>query len=115
MPDDTVGTSWRRDELEALKVKALWSASVDDPFAAPPWARPQTARDAVALENLPAAPPPVPHRGLVSLREGAASSLRPAHAAAATAGCRSDRDGEAIRQAARRLATWEDEGGTTST
>jgi hypothetical protein len=112
MLDDTVGMSWRRDELEALKVKALWSVSVDDPFAATPWARPQTTRGAVAVENLPAAPPAVPHPGSVSLGEGAASS--PAHAATATAFGHTDRAGEAIRQAAR-LATWEDEGGTTST
>jgi hypothetical protein len=32
---------------------------------------------------------------------------------AATAACRRNRDGEATQQAAR-LATWEDEGGTTS-
>jgi hypothetical protein len=32
---------------------------------------------------------------------------------AATAACRTNRDGEATQQAAR-LATWEDEGGTTS-
>jgi hypothetical protein len=32
---------------------------------------------------------------------------------AATAACRANRDGEATQQAAR-LATWEDEGGTTS-
>jgi hypothetical protein len=32
--------------------------------------------------------------------------------ATATAACRTDRDGEATQQA--RLATWEDEGGTTS-
>jgi hypothetical protein len=31
----------------------------------------------------------------------------------ARAGCRTDRDADALRQAAR-LATWEDEGGTTS-
>jgi len=114
MLGDTVGTSWRRGELEARKVNALWSASVDDPFAATPWARPQTPRGAVAVENLPGPPSPVPSPGLASLTEGAASSSWPAHTATATAGCRTDRDGEAIRQAAR-LATWEDEGGTTST
>jgi hypothetical protein len=39
------------DELEALKIKALWSISVDEPFAATPWALPQTKRGAVAVEN----------------------------------------------------------------
>ena len=59
---------------------------------------------------------PVEHRGpghaeSVSLEGGVACSPSPAHAAAA--GCRTDRDPDEIRQAAR-LATWEDEGGTTS-
>ena len=39
------------DELEALKMKALWCISVDKPFAATPWALPQTKRGAVAVEN----------------------------------------------------------------
>jgi hypothetical protein len=97
MHDDTVTTSWRR--LTA--------------FAGTSSALPQTTCGAVALENLPVAPAAIPHAGLVSLTEGAASSSSPAHAATATAGCRTDRDGEAIQQTAR-LATWEDEGGTTS-
>jgi len=41
------------------------------------------------------------------------NAASPAHAATATAPCRTNRDGEATQQAAR-LATWEDEGGTTS-
>src|SRR2546429_3225683 len=51
------------------------------------------------------------HAESVSLEGGVACSPSPAHAAAA--GCRTDRDPDEIRQAAR-LATWEDEGGTTS-
>ena len=39
------------DELEALKLKALWSMSVDEPCAATPWALPQTKRGAVTVEN----------------------------------------------------------------
>jgi hypothetical protein len=64
-------------------VKALWSASVDDPFAATPWALPHTTRDTVGVENLPVAPTAMPNPGLVSLGEGAASS--PAHARSAPA------------------------------
>jgi hypothetical protein len=94
-------------------MKALWSISVDEPFAPTPWALPQTTRCAVAVENLAGARTAMPHPGLVSLGEVAASSFSPAHGATATAGGRTDRDGEAIRQSAR-LATWEDEGGTTS-
>jgi predicted component of type VI protein secretion system len=94
-------------------MEALWRISADEPFAATPWALPQTTRGAVAVENLAGARAAIPHTGLVSLGEVAASSPSPAHAATATAGGRTDRDGEAIRQSAR-LATWEDEGGTTS-
>ena len=75
-------TRWRR--LTA-RVKGMWS------------------------ENLPAAPAAMPHAGFSG--EGAASSSSPAHAPTATAGCHTDRDGEAGRQA---VAAWEDEGGTTS-
>ena len=38
MLDDTVTTRWRRLTDQA---KVLWSESVDDPFAATPWALPQ--------------------------------------------------------------------------
>jgi hypothetical protein len=93
-------------------VEALWSASVDDPFAATPWALPDR-HGAVAVETLPVAPAVVPHSRLVILREGAVSDSGPAHAANAIAGCRTDRDGEASQQAAP-LAAWEDEGGMTS-
>ena len=106
MHDDTVTTSWRR---LTDKVKGLWSDGVDDAFAGTSRALPQTTCAASRL-NRPAAPAAMPHAGLVSLRGGAAS---PAHAATATAPCRTDRDGEATQQRAR-LATWEDEGGTTS-
>lgn len=98
MLDDTVTTRWRRLTDQA---KVLWSESVDDPFAATPWALPRRTRGAVAVENLPAAPAVVPHPDLVSLTEGAAYSLPPA------------RDGEAVQRTAQ-LAAWEDEGGTTS-
>jgi hypothetical protein len=87
---------------------------VDDAFAMAPRGLPQAACGAVALDNLPADPAAMPHAGLVTLRGDAASSSSPAHAAAATARCRADRYGEAIQQAAQ-LASWEDEGGTTST
>src|SRR6059058_2242331 len=98
MHGDTVTTSWRR---LTDKVKGLWSDGVDDAFA---------GTCTASRLNRPAAPADMLHAGLVSLRGGAAS---PAHAATATAPCRTDRDGEATQQGAR-LATWEDEGGTTS-
>ncbi len=85
MHEDTVTTSWKR---LTDKVKRLWDESVDDSFAQTSGAAlHQTTCGAVALGEHPAA--------------------------TAVAGCRTDRDGDAIRQAAR-LATWEDEGGTTA-
>ncbi len=105
MHDDTVTTSWRR---LTDKVKGLWSDGVGDAFAGTSRALPQTTCAASHL-NRPAAPAAMPHAGLVSLRGGAS----PAHAPTATAPCRTDRDREATQQGAR-LATWEDEGGTTS-
>jgi hypothetical protein len=108
--DDTVMTSWRRLTDNA---KALWRKRVDDAFAVAPRGLPQAACGAIALENLPADPAAMPHAGLMTLRGGAASSSLPAQAATATARCRADRYGEAIQQAAQ-LASWEDEGGTTS-
>src|SRR5713226_8389791 len=98
MHDDTVTTSRRR---VTDRVRGLRSESVDCAFAGTSGALPKAAY-AVALENPPAAPAAMPHAGLASLRGGAAS---PAHAATATAPCRTDRDGEATQQAAR-LATW---------
>ena len=83
MHDDTVTTSWKR--------------STD---AAPP-GKPTVA------------PAAMPHADLMRLKEGAAPSPSPAHTASAAAGCRMDRDREAIREAVR-LATWEDEGGMSS-
>jgi hypothetical protein len=88
MRDDTVTTSWKR---LTDKVKSLQGASAD----------------------VPPAPTAMPHADSMSLGEGAPSSSSPAHATAAAPGCRTDRDREAIRQAAR-LATWEGEGGTSS-
>jgi hypothetical protein len=96
MHDDSVTTTWKR---LTDKVKRAWGEGVADAAA-------------VALERLPAAPA-IPHADSMSLEEGAGSSSSPAHAATAAAGCRTDRDAEAIQQAAP-LATWEDEGGMTS-
>ncbi len=107
MHDHTVTTSWRR---LTDNVRGLRSKSVDDAFAGKSRALPKAACGAVALENLPAAAAAMPHAGSVSLRASAAS---PAHAVTATAPRRTNCDGEATQQAAR-LATWEDEGGTTS-
>lgn len=83
-----------------------------DALAVAPRGVPQAASGAVALDNLPADPAAMPHAGLLTLRGGASSSS-PAHAATATVRCRADRYGEAIQQATQ-LASWEDEGGTTS-
>jgi len=110
VPDDTVTTSWRRltDKLRGLR-----SESVDDAFEGTSRRLPQAACGTVPVENLPAAPAAMPHAGSMSLSEGEPSLSSAAHAVTAAAACRTDRDGEAIQQAAR-LATWEDEGGTTS-
>jgi hypothetical protein len=94
-------------------VKALWSATVDNPFAAPPWALPETRPGAFAVETLSVAPAAEPRPHFVIRREDVVSQSSPAHAEHAIAGCRTARDGEAIRQATR-LAAWEDEGGMTS-
>src|SRR5437879_12794045 len=103
MHDDTVTTSWRR---LTDKVKGLWSDGVDDAFAGTSRALPQTTCAASRLKR-PAAPAAMPHAGLVSLRGGAAS---PAHAATATAPCRTDSEGEGP-QRRERMATWEGKGG----
>jgi len=68
------------------------------------------ARGAVAPANRPTA---VPHADSVTLGEGAAASCWPTEPATAPARCRTDRHAEAIQQATQ-LASWEDEGGTTS-
>jgi hypothetical protein len=93
MPDDTVTTSWKRltDKVKETSTAAL---------------RPTTT-STVALEKLAVA------TSHADSMKGAAPSSPPAHAETAVAGGHADRDGEAIRQAAP-LATWEDEGGTTS-
>jgi hypothetical protein len=93
MPDDAVTTSWKRLKD---KVKETSRAALR-----------RSMTSTVALEKLPVA---MSHADSM---KGAAPSSPPAHAETATAGCRVDRDGEAIRHAAP-LATWEDEGGTTS-
>jgi hypothetical protein len=111
MRDDTVRTSWKR---LTDKVKNLWGESVGDTFAETYMVAPrQTTCGAVAPEELPAAPTAIPHADSMSLKEGAAPWFSAARTGSAAAGCRTDRDGEAIREAAR-LATWEDEGGMPS-
>src|SRR5947207_13132172 len=102
MHDDTVTTSWRR---LTDKVKGLWSDGVGDAFAGTSRPLPQTTCAASHL-NRPAAPAAMPHAGLVILRGGAA----PAHAATATAPCRTDRDREA-NQAGAPPESGGDEGG----
>lgn len=83
---------------------------VENAFAVASGALPQSARGTVPLENPPAA---MPYADLATLGGAAASSSSPTCAATATGRCRTDRYGEAIQQAAQ-LASWEDEGGTTS-
>lgn len=92
MPDDRVTTSWRH--AAALR---------------------QPRSGAGALGELPAAAAAMLHADSMNLEVAAASapSSSPAHAPTAAAGCRTDRQAEAIRQAAP-LATWEDEGGKTA-
>jgi hypothetical protein len=94
MPDDTVTTSWKR---LTDKVKTPCDESVGGSFA-------DTSRTTVRQTA---------HADSLGLENDAASSSSPTHAQTAAAGCRADRNGEAMRQAAR-LATWEDEGGTTA-
>jgi hypothetical protein len=93
MPDDAVTASWKR---LTDRVKETSRAAVR-----------RTTTSAVALEKLAVA---MFHADSM---KGAAPSSPPAHAESATAGDRADRDGEAIRHATP-LATWEDEGGATS-
>jgi hypothetical protein len=94
MPDDTVTTSWKR---LTDKVKAPCGKGVDGSFA-------DTFRTTLRQMS---------HADSLSLENDAASSSSPTHAETAAAGCRADRNAEATRKAAR-LATWEDEGGTTA-
>lgn len=83
---------------------------VEDAFTVVSGAPSQTARGTVALENPPLA---MPHADSVTVGGGAGSSFSPTCTATATAPRRTQRHGEAIQQAAQ-LASWEDEGGTTS-
>jgi hypothetical protein len=94
MPDDTVTTSWKR---LTDKVKTPCDESVDGSFA-------DTFRTTVRRAS---------HADSFGRENDAASSSSPTHAQTAAAGCRADGNGEPMRQAAR-LATWEDEGGTTA-
>lgn len=83
---------------------------IEEAFTVVSGALSQAVRGTVALENPPVA---MPYADLVPVGGGAASSSSPTCAATATARCRTERYGEAIQQAAQ-LASWEDEGGTTS-
>jgi hypothetical protein len=91
MPDETVTRSWKR---LTDKAEAPCGESVDGSFA-------DTFRTTLRQMS---------HADSLSLENDAAS---PTHAETAAAGCRADRNAEAMRQATR-LATWEDEGGTTA-
>ena len=86
---------------------------IDDASAVAFGVIPKATHGTVALENPPAAAVSMPYAGLATLGGGATSSSSPSCATTATARCRTDRDGEAIEQAAQ-LANWEDEGGTAS-
>lgn len=84
---------------------------VKDAFTVVSGALSQAARGTVALENPQVA---MSYADSVTVGGGAASSSSsPTCAATATAGRRTERYAEAIEQAAQ-LASWEDEGGTTS-
>ena len=94
MPDDTVTTSWKR---LTDKAKAPRGESVDGSLA-------ETSGTTLGQTS----------RGESSgFESDAASQSSPTRAEPSAAACPTDRNGEAIRQAAR-LATWEDEGGTTA-
>jgi hypothetical protein len=93
MPDDTVTTSWKR-----LTDKVTpYGGSVDGSLA-------ETSRTIL---------PQTSHADSLGLERDVGSSSSSTHAEPAAAGCLTDRNGEAICRAAR-LATWEDEGGTTA-
>jgi hypothetical protein len=92
MPDDTVTTSWKRS---TDKVRTPGGASVHRSLA-------ETSKT-LRQES---------HSDPSGLGSTAASLSSRSHAAPAVAGCPTDRNGEAIHQAAT-LAAWEDEGGTT--
>jgi hypothetical protein len=94
MPDDTVTSSWKR---LTDKVRTPCGASVGGSIA----------------DTFRTTPRQTSHAESLSLENDAASSSSPTRAETAAAACRADRNGEAMRQAAR-LATWEGEGGTTA-
>ena len=90
MPDESVTASWKR---LTDKVKPPCGQSEYGSFA----------------DTFRTTPRQTAHADSLRLESDAASSS----AETAATGCHADRNGEAIRQAAR-LATWEDEGGTTA-
>jgi hypothetical protein len=92
VPDETVTASWKRltDKVKPRCGESEYG-SFADTFGAT--LRQTAYADSLCLEN------------------DAASSSSPTHAETAATDCHADRNGEAMRQAAR-LATWEDEGGT---
>jgi len=90
MADDTVTTSWKRS---TDKAKGSCGESVHGSLAEAFRTTPRPA-DSLGLGNT------------------AACSSSPTHAEPAAAGSPTERNREATRQATR-LATWEDEGGTT--
>ena len=92
MADDTVATSWKRS---TDKVRTPGGTSVHRSLA-------ETSRT-LRQES---------HSDPSGLASSAASLSSRTHTAAAVADCPTDRNEEAIRQAAT-LAAWEDEGGTT--
>jgi len=92
MPDDTVTTSWKRS---TDKVRTPGGTSVHRSLA-------ETSRT-LRQES---------HSDPSGLASSAAPLSSRTHVAAGVVGYPTDRNGEAIRQAAT-LAAWEDEGGTT--
>ena len=94
MRDDTVTTSWKRS---TDRVKTSCSETVHDILAA-------TSKTTRRQKS---------HPDSLGLGGTAASSSSPTHTEPAAADCPTDRNREATRQAAR-LATCEDEGGTTA-
>jgi len=94
VPDETVTASWKR---LTDKVKPPCGESEYGSFA----------------DTFRTTPRQTAHADSLCLESDAASSSAPTPAETAAADCHADRNGEAMRQAAR-LATWEDDGGTTA-
>jgi hypothetical protein len=94
VPDETVTASWKRliDKVKTPCGESVYASFVD------------TFRTTLRQSS---------HADSLCLENEAASLSSPTHAETAATGCHADRNGEAMRQAAR-LATWEDEGGTTA-